>query len=185
VTDPALVPAEVLRRAQPIPTYRDHPATVGHDLVGVDPSGARLSVGIAAGAEPVCVLFLSSSCQGCRDLWEGTGALRRDLGPAVRVVVVTRGPEAEDAAAVARLATSGAVGSDEVSGETQGGETGSGGTEVTEVVMSSQAYLDYGVSGPPFYALTVGTDVRTEGVAWGVRETAQAVRRALAGPDSP
>jgi hypothetical protein len=178
VTDPALVPSEVLRRARPIPTYRDHPATVGHDLVGVDPSGAPRSVGIADGGEPVCVLFLSSSCQGCRDLWEGMGALRRDLGAGVRVVAVTRGPEAEDAAAVARLAAAGALG-----GDLMGGEAGEG--ESTEVVMSSQAYLDYGVSGPPFYALTVGTEVRTEGVAWGVRETADAVRRALAGPDSP
>jgi hypothetical protein len=166
VTDPALVPAEVLRRARPIPTYRDHPATVGHDLVGVDPGGAPQSVGMTTGAGAVCVLFLSSSCQGCRDLWEGMGALRGALGPDVRVVVATRGPEAEDAAAVARLAASGA------------------GDRVTEVVMSSQAYLDYGVAGPPFYAVTVGADVRTEGVAWGVSETAEAVRGALAGPDA-
>jgi hypothetical protein len=171
VTEPAPVPAEVLRRARPIPTYRDHPATVGHDLVGVDPGGAPSSVGIEAGAEAVCVLFLSSSCRGCRDLWEGMGALGRVLGPGVRVVVVTRGPEAEDAAAVGRLAASG------------GGVSGAGG--VTEVVMSSQAYLDYGVGGPPFFALTVGTEVRTEGVPWGVAETAEAVRVALAGPDAP
>ena len=52
--------------------------------------------------------------------------------------------------------------------------------------MSSQAYLDYGVGGPPFYALTLGREVRTEGVAWGVSETAEAsVLLALAGPDTP
>jgi hypothetical protein len=168
VTDPAPVPAEVLRRARPIPTYRDHPATVGHDLVGVDPGGAPRSIGMADGGGAVCVLFLSSSCQGCRDLWDGMAALGRALGPDVRVVVATRGPEAEDAAAVARLAASG------------------GADRVTEVVMSSQAYVDYGVAGPPFYAVTVGPDVRTEGVAWGVGETAEAVRGALAaGPESP
>ena len=86
---PVPVPAEVLRRARPIPTYRDHPATVGHDLVGVDPSGASRSVRIRGGAEAVCVLFLSSSCQGCLDLWEGMGELGRTLGPEVRVVAVT------------------------------------------------------------------------------------------------
>ena len=181
MTDPALVPSEVLRRARPIPTYRDHPATFGHDLVGVDPSGAPCSVGMADGDEPVCVLFLSSSCQGCRDFWEGAGVLRRELGAGVRVVVVTRGPEAEDATAVAALAAPGALGPGHV-----GAGPGEGGVrEATEVVMSSQAYLDYGVSGPPFYALTVGTEVRTEGVAWGVGETAEAVRQALASPDSP
>jgi hypothetical protein len=52
-------------------------------------------------------------------------------------------------------------------------------------VMSSQAYLDYEVGGPPFYALTLGREVRTEGVAWGVSETAASVLRALAGPDTP
>ncbi len=51
--------------------------------------------------------------------------------------------------------------------------------------MSSQAYLDYGVGGPPFYALTLGREVRTEGVAWGVSETAASVLSALAGPDTP
>ena len=102
--------------------------------------------------------------------------LRHALGPRVRVVVVTRGPEHEDAAMVARLA---AVWSGLASPSDPGGHG------AAEVVMSSQAYLDYGVGGPPFYALTLGREVRTEGVAWGVSETAASVLRALAGPDTP
>jgi hypothetical protein len=87
------------------------------------------------------------------------------------VVVVTRGPEQEDVVAIAALATA------------AGGRDGAG--VATNVVMSSQAYLDYGVGGPPFYALTIGPEVRTEGVAWGMNETAEAIGSALAGPGSP
>jgi hypothetical protein len=181
VTDQVPASPELLGRLRPIPTYRDHPATTGCDIEGVDPAGARRSVGIVASGEPVFLLFLSSSCQGCRDLWEGMDELRHALGRRVRVVVVTRGPEQEDAALVARLSAAtdpGARGSGDVSGD------GSG-QGPAEVVMSSQAYLDYGVGGPPFYALTLGREVRTEGVAWGVSETAASVLLALAGPDTP
>jgi hypothetical protein len=187
VTDQVPAPPELLGRLRPIPTYRDHPATTGCDIEGVDPAGARRSIGIVASGEPVFLLFLSSSCQGCRDLWEGMDELRHALGPRVRVVVVTRGPEQEDATTVARLSAGVGVGSPSDSGA-HGSGLGSGdrpGHGVAEVVMSSQAYLDYGVGGPPFYALTLGREVRTEGVAWGVSETAASVLRALAGPDTP
>jgi hypothetical protein len=181
-------PPELLGRLRPIPTYRDHPATTGCDIDGVDPAGARRSIGIVDSGEPVFLLFLSSSCQGCRDLWEGLDELRHALGPRVRVVVVTRGPEQEDAATVARLASSAARVASPVASPSDPGAHGSGhgsGHGAAEVVMSSQAYLDYGVGGPPFYALTLGREVRTEGVAWGVSETAGSVLRALAGPDTP
>jgi len=193
VTDHVPAPPELLGRLRPIPTYRDHPATTGCDIEGVDPAGARRSIGIVDSGEPVFLLFLSSSCQGCRDLWEGVDELLHALGSRVRVVVVTRGPEHEDAAMVARLAAAAAAGlaspSDpEAYGSGHGSVHGSGhgsGLGAAEVVMSSQAYLDYGVGGPPFYALTLGREVRTEGVAWGVSETAASVLRALAGPDTP
>jgi hypothetical protein len=195
VTDQVPAPPELLGRLRPIPTYRDHPATTGCDIEGVEPAGARRSIGIVASGEPVFLLFLSSSCQGCRDLWEGMDELRHALGPRVRVVVVTRGPEQEDAATVARLAAAAWLASGLASGlasstdlGAHGSAHGSGdgpGHRAAEVVMSSQAYLDYGVGGPPFYALTLGREVRTEGVAWGVSETAASVLRALAGPDTP
>ena len=81
------------------------------------------------------------------DLRLAVNDLRRALGPGVRVLVVTRDPDEEDVVAVAGLA--------EVAGV-----DGS-----FDVVMSSQAYRDYGVGGPPFYALAIGSVVRTEGLA--------------------
>jgi len=165
-------PAEVLRRLRPVPTYRGHPATKGRDVVGVDPGGTPRRVHIVGSTDPVLLLFLSSTCLGCRDFWEDAGALPAAL-PGVRVVVVTHDPGREDPAAIAGLAAAGGGAAGE-------GTAGADGAAGADVVMSSAAYVDYGVGGPPFFAVTVGSVVRTEGVAWGVSETAEVVRRALA-----
>jgi hypothetical protein len=154
VTEPT--PAEILRRLRPIPTYRDHPATRPHDVVGVDPGGAPRVITVRGSAAPVLLLFLSAACLGCHDLWEGLGELGRSLPAGVGVVVVTQDPGAEDPAAIAALTPPGAT-----------------------TVMSSQAYLDYRVGGPPFFTLVSEAAVRTEGVAWGIEEPARAVRMAL------
>jgi hypothetical protein len=156
VTDPTS--AEFLARLRPIPTYRDHPATSPADIQGVDPSGDPVRVAVVGSAEPVLLLFLSAACLGCRDLWGGTAELHRSLPSGVRVVLVTRGPEEEDARVIAALAPAGCL-----------------------TVMSSQAYRDYRVGGPPFLAVVGGHEVRTEGVAWGVAETVRATRQAVAG----
>jgi hypothetical protein len=154
VTD--LEPAEIARRSRPIPTYRDHPATSPIDIDGVTPAGTRLAVAVVGLTDPVLLLFLSASCLGCRDLWDGTPELRQALPERVRIVIVTKGIDQEDASAIADLAPAD-----------------------TEVVMSSDAYRDYRVGGPPFLVVVEGGEVRTEGVAWGVGETARATREAL------
>ena len=148
--------AEFLRRLRPIPTYRDHPATSPVDIEGVDPTGAPVHVPIVGNAEPVLLLFLSAACLGCHDLWDGTEELRRSIPEGVRIVIVAKGPEQEDAGAIRALAPPG-----------------------TPTVMSSQAYRDYRVGGPPFLVVVTGHEVVTEGVAWGVEETGRATRRAL------
>jgi hypothetical protein len=161
VNDPP--PAEILRRVRPIPTYRDHPATSPVDIEGVDLTGAPAYVPIVGNAdggnaEPVLLLFLSADCLGCRDLWDGTEELRRSIPQGVRIVIVAKGPEQEDAESILALAPPG-----------------------TPTVMSSQAYRDYGVGGPPFLVVVTARAVLTEGVAWGVEETARATRQALEG----
>jgi hypothetical protein len=154
VNDPP--PAEILRRLRPIPTYRDHPATAPADIDGLTPSGEIVKIMLVDTTDPVLLLFVSSSCLGCRDLWDGTAALHGLLPEGVRVVLVTKGPELEDAEAIAAL-----------------------GPVDTLTVMSSQAFRDYRVGGPPFLALVAGGEVRTEGVAWGIAETVRATRHAL------
>ncbi len=141
---------------RPIPTYRDHPATSPVDIEGVTPGGDPLSVTIVNAVDPVLLVFVSSSCLGCLDLWEGTAELRRSLPDGVHIVLVTRGPEHEDAGAIAAL------------------DPGD-----TPIVMSSQAFRDYRVGGPPFLSVVADGEVRTEGVAWGIEETVRATRQGL------
>ena len=149
-------PGELLGRLRPIPTFRDHPAAIASDIEGIDLEGTVRHVAVASSPGPVLLLFLSSGCEGCRDLWSGIDDLRRLLPAELAVVVVTRGEGDEDRAAVALVAPPGA-----------------------EVVMSSAAYDDFMVAGPPFCAVVQGGEVRTEAVAWGVEETAHLVRTAL------
>ena len=151
--------AEFLRRLRPIPTYRDHPSTSPVDVKGHDPAGAAVEVLITGSADPVLLLFLSADCLGCLDLWEHMGDLRQSVPAEVRLVIVTRGAEAEEAGAIAALAP-----------------------PDVPTVMSTQAYADYRVGGPPFLVLVTAAAVLTEGVAWGIEETARATRAALPGP---
>ena len=48
-----------------------------------------------------------------------------------------------------------------------------------ELVMSSQAYRDYRVGGPPFLTVAAADGVRTESVAWGLEQTLQTALSAL------
>jgi hypothetical protein len=154
-------PAEILRRLRPIPTYSGHPSTTPQDVAGVDPAGAARSVDVVGSTAPVLLLFLSAGCMGCRDLWEGLGDLQAGLGDGCRLAVLTKGPEDEDPGRIAALAGA--------APERLG----------IPVVMSTQAYRDYRVSGPPFLVVTDAAVVRTEGVAWGIEETVRTAHTAL------
>ena len=104
-------------------------------------------------AAPALLLFLSAACLGCRDLWEGLRDLHAGLAGAARLVVVTRSPGEESPEAITALAgdTPDAAGID--------------------LVMSSAAYRDYRVGGPPFLTVVASDGVRTESVAWGLEQT--------------
>jgi hypothetical protein len=154
-------PAEILRRLRPIPTYTDHPTTTPHDIVGVTPAGVPCRIDVVEAAAPVLLLFLSAACLGCRDLWEGLHELHAGLAGAARLVVVTRGPGEESPEAVTALA----------------GDAPR--TDGTDLVMSSEAFTDYRVGGPPFLTVAAADSVRTEGVAWGLEQTLQTALQGL------
>ncbi len=152
-------PAPSLDHLVPVPTYRGQPSTRSADVTGRDLFGRSASIAVTAPGSATLLLFLSSSCQGCRPLWEaaaepGHWGLPRDAG----VVVVTRAGDHEDVEALRGLALPGAV-----------------------VVMSDDAWRAYRVQGAPFFSLVVGRHplVVTEGVAWGVAQVAADVGRAL------
>jgi hypothetical protein len=154
-------PADILRRLRPIPTYTDHPAATPHDVVGVAPDGAACRIEVVEAAAPVLLLFLSAGCLGCGDLWKGLPELQAGLAGAARLVVVTRSPGEESPEAIAALAGHVAA----VPG--------------VDVVMSSDAFRDYRVGGPPFLSLAASDGVCTESVAWGLEQTLQTALDAL------
>ena len=112
-------------------------------------------------AAPILLLFLSAGCLGCRDLWEGLAELQAGLAGAARLAVVTKSPGDESAEAITALAgdAPAALG--------------------IELVMSTAAYRDYRVAGPPFLTVAAADAVRTESVAWGVEQTLRTALAAL------
>lgn len=130
------------------------------DVSGTTPSGDALAVSLTSGPGSTLLAFLSSGCGTCAEIWRSLAAPHAHGLPAdVRVVVVTKGPELEIPAEVARKAP----------------------PEVL-TVMSTAAWSDYEVPGSPFFVLVDGaTGRRTgEGVANQLSQVADLVRRARA-----
>jgi hypothetical protein len=90
--------------------------------------------------------------------------LHAGLAGAAGLVVVTRSPGEESPEAITALA-----------GDAPG-------TTGLELVMSSEAYRDYRVGGPPFLTVAAADGVRTESVAWGLEQTLQTALGALSAP---
>lgn len=87
------------------------------------------------------VVFLTSSCLACREVWAALAEGPSVLGP---VQAVTPDPTLEDARAVAALTPPG-----------------------VRVVMSTAAWGAYGASGAPWVAVVTGGIVTAEGPAAG------------------
>ena len=104
-----------------------------HDITGVTPAGGTARAAVVATRHTTLLAFLSSGCLTCRDFWD---AFAKDLdlpGTDTRLVIVTQGPESESASAVEGLAPK----------------------DVT-VLMSSEAWTDYGVPVSPYFLLVDG-----------------------------
>jgi hypothetical protein len=105
------------------------------DIAGVTPAGDAIAVGVTSSSRNSLLAFLSSGCLTCAELWS---ELRDPASPALpvgtNVIVVTKGPDAESPSAIRELAPS----------------------DMT-VVMSTRAWLDYGIPGSPYFALVDGT----------------------------
>jgi hypothetical protein len=127
-----------------------------HDVQGIGPDGGLVLVRTVGTAHDTALLFLSSGCTGCATFWD---ELRRPLGlaPETRVVVVTRGPEHEDRAEIADLAPPG-----------------------VDVVLSTEAWSDYGVPGSPYVVLVSGSagKVRGEGTGQSWQQVSGLLTRA-------
>lgn len=117
-------------------------ATDAHDIAGLTPAGAAAIAGVVGTKHTTLLAFLSSGCGTCADFWRAFshGEATRLPGRDTRLVVVTKGEEAESLSAVAGLAPPGIT-----------------------TIMSSEAYTDYSVPANPYFILVDGPTGRIMG----------------------
>jgi hypothetical protein len=149
LADPARqsIPIELTSQPAPVPTgVGGAIGRTAHDLVGTSIDGDAISL-LTVGVEHFTLLaFLSSGCRTCGRFWE---ALRREGAPSMgddtRLVVLTKGADAESPTELARVA------------------------DGVDFVMSTDAWRDFEVPGTPFFILVDGRTgtVGGEGTAMG------------------
>lgn len=130
---------------KPVPHARDR-ITEGtndgsvFDISGTTPRGGALAIGLQNRNERTLIAFLSSGCTTCRNFWDAfanDAALPRSVD---RLVIVTKSNDEESPAALGNLAP-----------------------ERHAVVMSTQAWTDYGVPVSPYFVLVDGASGTVEG----------------------
>lgn len=102
-------------------------------VVGTRPDGARTAVALTGEHRSTLLLFLGSACVTCADLWRDADREARSLPRDFRIIVVTRGPQAESARLVAAKAP-----------------------RSVPVVMSEEAWNVYGVRAAPAFVVVDG-----------------------------
>ena len=112
------------------------------DVVGTSPNGDAQAIRVAGSRNDTVLVFLSSGCTTCHVFWD---ELRSAALPAgTRLVIVTKGEDAESTVAIGELAPPGVT-----------------------VVMSSDAWVDYKVPGSPYVIDVDGPSGRVRGEGTG------------------
>jgi hypothetical protein len=136
-------------------------ATDAHDIAGLTPLGSAAMAGVVGTGHTTLLAFLSSGCGTCADFWRafGDGEGTRLPGADTRLVIVTKGHEAESPSAVAALAPPGVT-----------------------TIMSSEAYEQYAVPANPYFILVDGPAGRVlgEGAAASWEQVAKLLGQAAA-----
>ena len=130
-----------------VPAPPDREGFVGAaDVVGLGAGGQEtVSVRITGVEHDTIVAFLSSGCVTCQKFWDAFRKPRKlGLPAGTRIVIVTKGPEAESMAVVAALAPPG-----------------------VPTVMSTEAFADYDVPGSPYFVQVQGITGRVRGEGTG------------------
>jgi hypothetical protein len=128
----------------PAPTPVDAPrrlrGATSTAIVGVTPDDEAVHLAVGGARVTTLLAFLSSGCSTCSKLWQALAEDEVPLPDRTRLVVVTLGPGEESPARVRRLAPAG-----------------------VSVVMSSEAWQDYGVPGAPYFVAVDGPTGRLLG----------------------
>jgi hypothetical protein len=140
---------------------------VAPDVSGSTLSGSALHVGVSGTTHPTLLAFLSTGCSACVGLWEGLATGVGRIGSDdTRLVVVTKGPEAESESRLRDLAPAGVA-----------------------LVQSTDAWTDYEVPVSPYFVLVDGPSgsVIGEGSAgsWGQVGSLMSQALADAGSNRP
>jgi hypothetical protein len=141
--------AEVAFRTQPgVPApRRDVGFADAADITGTGLDGEALAVRVTGVEHGTLLAFLSSGCLTCETFFKAFADLDAlTLPPSTRIVVVTKGPEAESPAAIAQRAPAGIV-----------------------LVMSSEAWEQYRVPGSPYFVYIDGPTGRIRGEGTGMQ----------------
>jgi len=105
------------------------------DIAGSSLSGSVVHLGISGAPHSTLLAFLSTGCSACIGLWEGLKTGVGQIGAEdTRLVVVTKGPEAESESRLRELAPEGVT-----------------------LVQSTDAWADYEVPVSPYFVLVDGT----------------------------
>jgi hypothetical protein len=119
-------------------------ATAGFDLTGATPVGEAVHIAVLGADRLTLLAFLSSTCLTCRGFWEAFTEPALDVPGDARLVIVTKGLEAESESALRKLAP-----------------------RTVPTVLSSDAWTNYGVPVAPYFVLVDGLtgEVVGEGAA--------------------
>ena len=130
------------------------------DVTGSTLTGSAVHVGVTGAQHPTLLAFLSTGCSACVSLWDGlkTGVGRIGSDD-TRIVVVTKGPEAESESKLRELAPDG-----------------------ISLVQSTEAWFEYEVPVSPYFVLVDGPSgsVIGEGSAGSWGQVSSLMTQALA-----
>ncbi len=150
---PGRLPSRSRRPARSAPSRPSRVGSDGTDIRGESPEGNRLRLGVAE-VPRVLLVFLTSSCRSCRPLWDALSAGQAATLPSRPVVaVVTPSPTTEDRSRVADLAGD------------------------APVVMSSDGWHDYAITGSSFVVVVDRGTISAEGPVGSWDELEGLVRR--------
>lgn len=116
-------------------------AGTGFDLSGVTPRDEAVRIGVVGARQGTVLVFLSSGCLTCATFWEAFGSTDRLAVPGgARLVVVTKGPEAESGSRILEFSPA-----------------------AFPVVMSTAAWDQYQVPHTPYFVYVDGPTGRVIG----------------------
>jgi hypothetical protein len=128
------------------------------DLTGSTPRGDAISLAVSGVRHDTLLGFLTSGCATCRGFWENFRAADVEVPGGARLVLVTRGAEAESPGVIAGLSGS------------------------ATVVMSTEAWEHYDIPHAPYFVYISGPAGRIvgEGAAAGWQEVKSLMANAVA-----